>query len=67
MGVDGQDRLAQQGREDAAVLGDTGLDVVEAVVALGDEEEQPDGQDLAGGKGPLPVEGGREVTVQGGG
>jgi hypothetical protein len=33
------------------VLGDPGLDVVEAVIPPGDEEEEPDGQDLAGGKG----------------
>ena len=46
--------------------GDPGLDVVEAVVALGEEEEEPDGQDLAGGERPFPVARGGEVPVQGG-
>ena len=49
------------------MLGDPGLDVVEAVVALGDEEEEPDGQDLARGERAFPVERGGEVAVQGGG
>ena len=66
VGVGGQDRFAQQGGEGALVLGDPGLDVVEAVVALGDEEEEPDGQDLAGGERAFPVGRGREVAVQGG-
>ena len=43
VGVGRQDRFAQQGGEDALVLGDPGLDMVEAVVALGDEEEEPEG------------------------
>ena len=64
--VDGQDGFAQQGGEGALVLGDPGLDVVEAVVALGEEEEEPDGQDLAGGERAFPVERGGEVAVQGG-
>ena len=66
VGVGGPDRFAQQGGEDALVLGDPGLDVVEAVIALGDEEEEPDGQDLAGGERAFPVGRGREVPVQGG-
>ena len=66
VGVDGQDRFAQQGGKGALVLGDPGLDVVEAVVALGDEEEQPEGQDLARGERAFPVERGGEVAVQGG-
>ena len=66
MGVGGQDGFAQQGGEGALVLGDPGLDVVEAVVALGDEEEEPDGQDLARGERAFPVERGGEVAVQGG-
>ena len=52
--------------KDALVRGDPGLDVVEAVVALGDEEEEPDGQDLAGTERASPVRRGREVAVQGG-
>src|SRR5439155_3438825 len=51
---------------DPSVLGDPGLDVVEAVVALRDEEEQPEGQDLARAERPFPVGRGREVAVQGG-
>jgi hypothetical protein len=43
------------------------LDVVEAVVALGDQEEQPQGQDLAWAQRAFPVGRGREVAVQGGG
>jgi hypothetical protein len=48
------------------MLGDPGLDVVEAVIPLGDEEQEPDGQDLAGGQWALPVGRGREMAVQGG-
>ena len=66
VGVDGQDGFAQQGGEGALVLGDPGLDVVEAVVALGDEEEEPDGEDLARGERAFPVQRGGEVAVQGG-
>src|SRR4051794_22582143 len=66
VGVGRQDRFAHQGGEDAPVLGDPGLDMVEAVIPLGDEEEEPDGQDLAGGQRAFPVGRGREVTVQGG-
>ena len=62
----GRTRFAQQGGEGALVLGDPGLDVVEAVVALRDEEEEPDGQDLARGERAFPVERGGEVAVQGG-
>jgi hypothetical protein len=69
--IDGPDRFAEQGGEDALVLGDPGLDVVEAVVALGEDEQQPDGQDLAWGQGPFPqtrrgkeaVQGGRQVQT----
>jgi hypothetical protein len=64
--MDGQDRLAQQGGENALVLGDPGLDVVEAVVPLGDEEEEPEAQDLAWCERAFPVAWGREVTVQSG-
>src|SRR5262249_56585607 len=64
--VGGQDRFTEQGGEDDLVLGDPGLDVVEAVIPLGDEEEEPDGQNLAGGERAFPVGRGREVTVQGG-
>ena len=66
VGVGGQDGFAQQGGEGALVLGDPGLDVVEAVVPLGDEEEKPDGQDLARGERAFPVQRGGEVAVQGG-
>ncbi len=62
----GRTGFAQQGGEGALVLGDPGLDVVEAVVPLGDEEEEPDGQDLARGERAFPVERGGEVAVQGG-
>jgi hypothetical protein len=48
VGTGGPDRFTQQGGEDALVLGDPGLDVVEAVIPLGDEEQEPDGEDLAG-------------------
>jgi hypothetical protein len=46
VGVGGPDALAQKGGEGALVLGDPGLDVVEAVVPLRDEEEEPDGENL---------------------
>ena len=48
------------------VLGDPGLDVVEAMVGLGDEEQEPDGQDFARAERAFPVRWGREVTVQSG-
>jgi hypothetical protein len=48
------------------VLHDPGLDVVEAVVALGDEEEEPDGQDLARGEWAFPVKRGGKVAVESG-
>ncbi len=38
--------------------------MVEAVVASGDDEEEPDGQNLARGERSLPVERGGEVAVQ---
>ena len=66
VGTGGWDRFAQQGGEDALVLFDPGLEVVEAMIALGDEEQEPDGQDLTGGQRPFPVGRGREVPVQGG-
>ena len=66
VGVAGPDRLTEQGREDALVLGDPGLDMVEAVIALGDQEEEPEGQDLAGAERAFPVGRGRKVTVQAG-
>jgi hypothetical protein len=66
VGVCGQDQFTQQGGENALVLGDPGLDMVEAVMALGDEEEEPDGQDLPRGQRAFPVGWGREVPVQSG-
>src|SRR4051794_37444402 len=62
----GRTSFAQQGGEGAVVLGDPRLDVVEAVVGLREDEQEPDGQDLAGGERPFPVERGGEVAVQGG-
>ena len=59
VGVGGPDGFAQEGGEGALVLGDPGLDVVEAVVPLGDEEEEPDGQDLARGERALSSGAGR--------
>jgi hypothetical protein len=66
VGVGGYDGFTKKGREGALVLGDPRLDVVEAVVAPGDEEEEPDTQDVARRKWPFPVERGGEVAVQGG-
>ena len=67
MESDGQDPFAQQGREGAVVLGHPGFDVVEAVVALREEEQQPDSQHLTRGERAFPVGRGGEVAVQGGG
>jgi hypothetical protein len=64
VGVGGQDRFAQRGREEGLVSGDPRPDVVEAVVALRGEEEQPEGQDPARAEGPFPR--GRGVAVGGG-
>src|SRR3954470_5737936 len=62
----GEDLLAEQGGEGALVLGDPGLDVVEAVVGLREDEEEPDGEDLARGERPFPMGWGRDVAVDGG-
>jgi len=67
VGVRGQDALAQEGGERAPVLGNPGLDVVEAVVTLGDDKEEPDGEDFARGERAFPVQGRGEVAVQDGG
>ena len=66
VGVGGPDGLAQKGGEGALVLGDPGLDVVEAVVPLRDEEEEPDGENLARCERALPVERCGEVAVESG-
>ena len=66
MSVGGPDALAQEGRESLLVLGDPGLDVVEAVVPLRDEKEEPDGQNLTRCEWTLPVERCGEVTVEDG-
>jgi len=59
-----QDRVTQESGQGARVVRDPGLDVVEAVVAPGDDEEEPDGQNLARGERPLPVGRGGEGAVQ---
>ena len=66
VGVRGQHGFAEEGGEGALVLRDPRLDMVEAVVSLGDEEEEPDGQDIARGERAFPVERGGKVAVQGG-
>src|ERR1700730_18200801 len=47
------------------MLRDPRLDVVETVVPPGDEEEEPDGQDVTRGKRAFPVARGGEVAVEG--
>jgi hypothetical protein len=64
--VDGLDGFAQQGREGAVVLLYPGLDVVEAVVGLRDEEEEPHGQHLTGSEWAFPVQRSGEVPIQSG-
>jgi len=49
------DRFAEQGGQDALVLSDPGLDVVEAVIAVRDDEQEPNGQDLARSQRAFPV------------
>ena len=66
MEVEGEDGLAQEGGEGALMVLDPGVNVVEAVVALGDEEEEPEGEDFTWGERGLPVQRGGEVPVQGG-
>ena len=61
---DRQDGFAKEGREGMLVLGDPGADVVEAVIALGKQEKEPNGQDFARSEGSLPVERSREASVQ---
>ena len=48
------------------VLGDPGLDVIEAMVPLRDEEQEPEGQNFAWAQRAFPVRWGREVTVHSG-
>src|ERR1019366_6491468 len=59
--------LAQEGGESALVLLDPRLDVVEAMVPLRDDEEEPDGQHFAWGERAFPVQRGGEMAVQDGG
>src|ERR1700736_3234468 len=54
VGVGGQDGFAEEGGESALTLRDPRLDVVEAVVPPGDEEEQPNGEDVARGERAFP-------------
>src|SRR5215207_232518 len=61
---DGQDGFAKQGREGVLELGGPGTDVVEAVIALGKQGKEPNGQDFARSKGTLPVGRSWEVSVQ---
>src|SRR5262245_36586810 len=64
MEVHRQDGFAQQGGEGALVLSDPGLDMVEAVVALRDDEQQPGSHHLARAEWTLPVQRGWDVAVQ---
>jgi hypothetical protein len=64
--VDGADGFAQESGEGAVVVLDPGVDVIEAVVALGDEEEEPEGKNVPRSERSLPVQRGRKVSVQGG-
>ena len=64
--VDGEDGFAQQSGEGAAVVLDPGVDVIEAVVALGDQEEEPEGKDVTGSERAFPVQRGAEVAIQSG-
>ena len=66
VGIGGQDGFAEEGGESALTLRDPRLDVVEAVVPSGDEEEQPNGEDIARGERAFPVKRGGKVAVQGG-
>ena len=56
--------LAQAGLKGEQVLFDPGKEVVEAVVALGGEQDEPDTDDLAEGALPLPEMVRREVAVE---
>jgi hypothetical protein len=60
----GPDPLAQRGREQLQVLGGPVLELVEPVIAGGDQVRQPDTSDLSEGQFPGPVAVGREVLVQ---
>ena len=56
--------LPQAGLKGEQVLFDPGKEVVEAVVALAGEEDEPDTDDLAEGELPLPEMVRREVAVE---
>jgi len=62
--VEGTERFAEEGLESAVVPLHPGLEVVEAMVALGGEEEQPDSEDLTAGEWAAPTRRRWEVLVQ---
>ena len=63
--VSGQDGLAEESGEGEVVLGDPRLDVVEAVVALRDDEEEPECEDIAGCEVAGPVKRRGEMAFEG--
>ena len=62
----GQNGFAQECGQGVPVLIHPGLDVVETVIALRDDEEQPDGQNLSRGERALPVPRDGAMAVHGG-
>ena len=64
MEVDGENGFAQESGEGAVVVLDPGGDVIEAVVALGDDKEEPEGKHVSGREGALPVQGGWEMAIE---
>ena len=64
--VDGKHDLAQEGGEGALVKLDPRVNVMEAVVALGDHKEQPNGEHFPRRERALPVQRGREMPIQSG-
>ena len=63
----GPHRLAQAGREHLQAVGGPTLEVVEPMVAGGDDVGQPDAGDLAKGQGAGPIAVGGEMVVPQGG
>jgi hypothetical protein len=48
--------FTEKSLESSEVLGHPRLDVVETMIALGDDKHEPDGEQIAGGERPLPMQ-----------
>jgi len=65
VGVSRQDGLAEKSGEGEMVLLDPRFDVIETMIALGDDEEKPEGEDIGGGEVAGPVERSGKMASEG--